>query len=467
MRKASLIALIPVLAALAGCNMAPRYVRPEMPVAAAFPEAAAAGPEAGVAADVAWRDFFIDERLRGLIALGLENNRDLRVAIGNVEQARALYRVQRADLLPTLGVNGSATYQKAPVIQGLPTGGNGRADIYSVNLGITAWEIDLFGRIRNLSDAALQRFLAARETQDAAQVALIAEIANAYLTLAADQDRLRIALDTQKAFGATAELTRARFARGIASELDVSQAQTSLDQARSDAAALETLVAQDRNALTLLVGSDPSSDLLPQGMADGGSTLGALPAGLPSDVLLRRPDIASAERTLRAANADIGAARAAFLPRLSLTAAAGTMSLGLSSLFANGSESWSVAPSATLPIFDFGRNKGNLRYAEASQKVAVAQYEKAVQTGFREVADALARRATIDTQVSAQQSLRENAAKAYALSDARYRSGIEPFLTTLDSQRSLYTAEQSLVATRLARETNLVALYRSLGGGLK
>jgi multidrug efflux system outer membrane protein len=331
---------------------------------------------------------------------------------------------------------------------------------------VSAWEIDLFGRVRNLTDEAFNKYLSSQDARNASRVTLIADVANAYLTMAADQDALRIAQDTAKAFGDTLALTRQRFAIGVSSELDVRQAQSSYDSARAQIAQSSTLVAQDQNSLTLLVGTTPPVELLPTGLPAQGATIDALPAGLSSDVLLRRPDIAEAEHNLRAANADIGAARAAFFPQISLTATLGTLSLGLSNLFASGNGNWSVAPSVTQTLFDFGRNKNNLRYSEASRDVAVAQYEKAIQTGFREVADALARRGTITAQVEAQTSLRDAAAVSYKLSEARFRTGIASFLDTLDSQRTLFSAEQTLVTTRLTRQTNLVELYRSLGGGL-
>lgn len=464
--------------ALSGCNLAPKYVRPDLPVppqvsdvggAIVSPSATSIQP-----ADTAWQDFFTDDRLRQLIRIALDNNRDLRIAVANIAQARAQFHVQRADLLPTVAASGTATYQKSPFAQvgagggtGAAAGGGGRTDIYSANVGISAWEIDLFGRVRDLTKAAQEQYFAAQENRNAAQTALIAEVATAWLTLGSDQQRLKISRDTEAAYGETLKITEARFKAGIASELEVRQARTTYDQARSDIAALVTLVAQDRNALDLLAGTTVAPALLPDSLSDGGSTLNALPADLASTVLLRRPDIAAAEHQLIAANANIGAARAAFFPNISLTAAFGTLSLGLSNLFASGSETWSVAPTASLPIFDFGRNKGNLRYAEATRTAMVATYEKTVQSAFREVADALARRATIDAQLSAQTSLRDNARGAFTLAGARFRSGIDPFLTTLDSQRTLYAAEQGLVASRLARESNAVELYRSLGGGLK
>ncbi|WP_031294606.1 efflux transporter outer membrane subunit [Sphingobium ummariense] len=464
-----------LLLSLAACDMAPKYVRPELPVPADSPQGPAypqdGGAAAVAAADTAWRDFFVDPRLARVIDTALANNRDLRIALANVEQARAQYRVQRAGIFPTVSANGSATYQDQPFAQQGPGGGaggiSGRTDIYNASVGISAWEIDLFGRVRNLSRAAQEQYFASVENRNAAQVALVAEIATAWVTMAGDQERLRIARGLEAAFGQTLELTRARFAKGIASELEVRQAQTSYDQARSDIAQATTLVAQDQNALNLLAGTTLGADDLPSTLPEGDVTLANLPADLPSTLLLRRPDIAAAEHQLRAANANIGAARAAFFPTISLTAAFGTLSLGLSNLFGSGSDYWSVAPSARLPIFDFGRNAGNLRYARATYDAMVATYEKSVQTGFREVADALARRGTMTAQLEAQTSLRDSAQTAYRLSEARFRAGIDPFLTTLDSQRALYTAEQSLLATRVARAANMIELYRAMGGGLK
>jgi multidrug efflux system outer membrane protein len=464
---------------LSACNMAPKYVRPDMPVPTETPagpayaagNAGAAGAKAAtLPADTAWADFFPEPRLQQVIRTALENNRDLRVSLANVEQARAQYRVQRADVFPTLGANGGATYQDQPFAAAAGGGAgaaSGRTDIYTASAGVSAWEIDLFGRVRNLSKAAQEQFFTAQANRDAAQTALVAEVATAWLTLAADQEKLGIARDTLAAYVETVKLTEARLAAGVASELDVRQARTSRDQALSDIAQATTQVAQDQNALNLLAGTTLDASVLPTNLADGGVTLNALPANLPSDVLLRRPDVIAAEHQLVAANANIGAARAAFFPKLSLTAAFGTMSLGLSNLFGSGSDYWSVAPSATLPIFDFGRNAGNLKYAKATRDAMVAQYEKAVQSAFREVADGLARRGTIDQQIAAQTSLRDNAQGAYRLSEARFRSGIDPFLTTLDSQRSFYAAQQSLLSARLVREANAVELYRALGGGLK
>ncbi|AMK17641.1 MULTISPECIES: efflux transporter outer membrane subunit [Sphingobium] len=473
MRNVKALTATSLALALAACNMAPKYVRPELPVPATSPSAPVEGTAddaASVSADTAWKDFFTDPRLVRVIQTALDNNRDLRIAVANVEQARAQYRAQRADLLPTLGASGSATYQDQPFAQSSAGGSGsatGRTDIYSAPVGVSAWEIDLFGRVRNLSKAAQESYFASVENRNAAQVSLIAETATAWLTMAADQERLRIARDLETAFGQTLDLTKARFAKGVASELEVHQAQTSYDQARSDIASAATLVAQDKNALDLLAGTSLAPDVLPATLPESDVTLTNLPADLPSTLLLRRPDIAAAEHRLKVANANIGAARAAFVPNISLTAAFGTVSLGLSNLFKSGSDFWSVAPSATVPIFDFGKNQGNLRYARATYDAMVATYEKSVQTGFREVADALTRRATMTAQLEAQTSLRDSARAGYRLSDARFRAGVDDFLTTLDAQRTLYNAEQALVATRLIRASNMVEIYRSIGGGLK
>jgi multidrug efflux system outer membrane protein len=466
MRNMKALGAVTLSLALAACDMAPKYVRPALPVPATSPQGPAYGAADGAAivpADTAWRDFFTDARLARVIETALVNNRDLRVALANVEQARAQYKVQRADLLPSVAAGGSATYQDTPFSQV----GSGRTDLYQAQVGISAWEIDLFGRVRNLSKAAQEQYFASVETRNAAQTALIAEVANAWLTMAADQERLRIVRDLESAFGKTLELNRARFAKGIASELEVRQAQTSYDSARSTIAETLTLVAQDQNALNLLAGTTVAASDLPDALPPAGATIDNLPADIASEVLLRRPDIAAAEHQLRGANANIGAARAAFFPNISLTAAFGSLSLGLSNLFGAGSQFWSVAPSASLPIFDFGRNKGNLAYAKATYDAMLATYEKSVQTGFREVADALARRGTMSQQLEAQTSLRDSARVAFTLSDARFRAGVDGFLTTLDSQRALSTAEQSLLATRLTRATNMVELYRAMGGGLK
>jgi multidrug efflux system outer membrane protein len=489
---------------LAGCNLAPKYVRPVGAVPATLPQGGvypAASSDAPDVTKIGWRDFFTDDRLRRVIALGLENNRDLQIAAGNVLQARAQYRVQRADLVPSTTISGSATYTNnifgaagaaaGGSATGGSTGGTGSGavggtgggtgvgagagvgttssniEFYSVNAGFSAFELDLFGRVRNLTKASLEQYFATTEAQRTTRIAMIAEIATAWLTLASDQDQLRLSQQTLKAFEETWRLTSAQFRIGVASELEARQAETNYQAARNDIASLRTRIAQDQNALNLLVGTTVPAELLPTELGDGRATIASLPADVSSEVLLRRPDVLQAEHQLIAQNANIGAARAAFFPRISLTATLGTISTALSGLFGGGSFTYTGAPSIGLPLFDGGRNAGNLDYARASQKVAVATYEKTVQTAFREVADALAQRGTIDEQVSAQSQRAEAASVAARLADARYRAGVDSFLTSLDAQRTSYAAQQQLVTTRLARGANLVELYRSLGGGLE
>jgi len=478
-----------------------------LPQGGVYPAAATDAPDV---TKIGWRDFFTDERLRNTIALGLENNRDLRVAAANVLQARAQYRIQRADLVPQTTLSGSGTYTNniqgaASTLGGAASGGTGGTgtggtgtggtgtggtgtggtgsnagggtaggigssssnfEFYSVNAGFSAFELDLFGRVRNLNRAALEQYFATEEAQRSTRISLIAEIATAWLTLASDQDQLAISQRSLASFAQSLELTRAQFRIGVASELEARQAETTYQGARNDIAVLKTRVAQDKNALDLLVGTPVTAPLLPQGLGNGDAALQVLPAGIASDVLLRRPDVLQAEHQLIAQNANIGAARAALFPRISLTATLGTISTALSGLFAGGSFTYTGAPSVSVPLFDGGRLRGNVDLARAQQQSAVSTYEKTVQTAFREVADALAQRGTIDEQVAAQSARVEAANVALRISDARYRAGVESFLTTLDSQRTAYSAQQQLVTTRLSRGSNLVELYRSLGGGL-
>jgi len=467
-RNLAFLSLVPAVI-LGGCDLAPRYQRPALAVPSALPTGGAYPAADGQAADVAaigWRDFFTDERLRQVIALGLAYNRDLRVAAANVLQARALYRAQRADLLPTVGANATANVSHGALSGGGARGGAGTSHDYSVDVGVSSFELDLFGRVRNLSRAAQESWFATQAAQDATRISLIAEIASAWLALGSDRDQLALSKVTLTSFQQSVDITRAQFEKGIASELDVKQAETNLQDARFDVAQLTTQIAQDQNALNLLAGTTVAEALQPGGLADHDFTLAALPAGVSSAVLLKRPDVLQAEDQLKAQNANIGAARAAFFPTISLTGAAGTASTALTGLFTGGSWAWNASGGGALTIFDFGRNRANLRYAEASRDAAVATYEKSVQTAFREVSDALAQRGTIGAQIDARAAKVAAAGDAARLSEARYRNGIDSFLTLLDSQRTLYAAQQSLVETRLARETNLVALYSALGGGI-
>jgi multidrug efflux system outer membrane protein len=376
--------------------------------------------------------------------------------------------VTRADRLPTASLSGSATYtDNASQVAAAGAAPGSDVESYSADLGVSAFEIDLFGRVRNLSESALQQYLATQEGQRSTRISLIAEIATAWLTLAADQDQLRLSRQTLDSYAETLSLTQAQFRLGTASELEARQADVQYQSARNDVAVLETTVAKDRNALELLVGAPVAADLLPEGLSDAGATLAELPTGVSSEVLLARPDVLQAEHQLRGENADIGAARAALFPTISLTASYGSASSALSDLFSDGSYAYSVTPGVSLPIFDAGRRLGNVRLAEANAQAAVATYEKAIQTAFSEVANALAQRGTITEQVSAQTARAESARAAAKISEARYRVGVSSFLTALDAQRTAYSAEQQLLNTRLSRETNLVELYRTLGGGLR
>lgn len=423
-----------------------------IPATAAAPDPAAPS----ITADIGWREFFADERLEEVIARALANNRDLRVAMLNVEKARAQYRIQRADRVPSLGANATMVRRGGDV----PV-----TETYTADLGITEFELDLFGRVRNLGQAALQRYFAQEENRRSAQLALIAEVANVYLTLAADQEQLRVAQATLATREDYYELTRKRFDLGAVSALDVSQARTQVEAARTDAARYEGQVAQDGNALALLVGAPVGSELLPTSFDQPVTGLAALPAGLPSEVLLRRPDVLAAEHLLRAANASIGAARAAFFPSIRLTGAVGSASDELSGLFDSGTSTWSFVPQVNVPIFQGGRLRAGLASARVDRDIALAQYEKAIQAGFREVADALALTTTLAAQRAAADATVAAAAEADRLSRARYEAGRDSYLVLLDAQRTLYLAQQAQITTRLAEQANRVTLYKVLGGG--
>ncbi len=460
--------LVPVLVAAlaAGCALIPRYSRPEAPVPARWPEGPAydnALPEAGVpAAELRWRQFVSDARLRTVIETALADNRDLRTAALNVERARALYRVQRAEALPTLTAAASGSGQHVPAdLSG--TGSAATYKTYGVNLGIASWEIDFFGRIRSLKQSALQEYLATAQARRSAQILLVSGVATAYLTLAADRENLALARATLANQRTAYDLIRRRYDVGVSPELDLRQAQTRVEAARVDVALYTRLAAQDENALNLLAGSPVPDTLLPASLNDV-RPFPAVAAGLSSQTLLSRPDILQAEDRLKGANANIGAARAALFPRISLTAAAGTASSELSGLFRPGSGAWDLSSQALVPVFD-ARAWAALDVTRVDRKIAVAQYEKAVQTAFREVADALAVRGTVEEQLSAQQSLADAVAETYRLAGARYAKGIDNYLVVLDAQRSLYAAQQGLIAVRLAKRTNRVKLYAVLGGG--
>lgn len=454
---------------LAGCmSLAPRYERPAAPVptqwpAASSPAALAAGGTA--AADLAWSGFFADDRLRALIELALANNRDLRVATLNIERARALYQIQRSATLPTVGATGSGSNQR--VAEELSaTGSSFVTRSVSATVGIASYELDLFGRVRSLNEQALQQFFATEESRRATQISLVAELAGAWLTLATDLERLQLAQQTLQAQSRSYELIKRSNELGVASALDLRQAQVTLETARGDVARISAVVAQDRNALALLAGAPVPATMEPDAPLPAGVTqVTELPAGMPSDVLLRRPDVVAAERQLQAANASIGAARAAFFPRITLTGSVGSASRELDGLFASGSRTWAFVPQVTLPIFTGGANRANLEATQVDREIALARYERAIQAAFREVADALAARATLAEQFAAQTALVEALTVTQRLAQARFERGIDSFLPVLDAQRQLYAAQQSLVTLRLARDANLVTLYKTLGGG--
>jgi multidrug efflux system outer membrane protein len=444
---------------LSACSLAPTYERPEAPVPVAFPNAAAQdGPRA---AAVAWQDYFTDPRLVQLIETALANNRDLRVAALNVEQARAQFQIQRSAQFPALNAAVSQTRQRPSPF------GPGVSETDSVSVGITAWEIDFFGRIASLKDAALAQYLATEEARKAAQISLVGAVATGWLTLLADDEFLVITRRTMETRDESLKLTKLRFDNGVTSEIDYRFAQSQTETARATYAQQRRLRMQDENALALLLGA-PVPPAATAGSEKGLNALAPmrdLPAGLPSDLLAERPDIRAAEQQLIAANANIGAARAAFFPRIALTSSIGTASNEFSRLFDSGTRAWSFAPQITLPIFDMGRNQANLDAAKAQREIAVAQYEKAIQTAFREVADALAGRATYDEQLRALDAQANAEEIRFRLSDMRYRNGIASGLDLLDAQRSLYTVQLAAAQARQARLLNQVALYRTLGGG--
>lgn len=456
-------------AALAGCSMTPKYMRPEAPVSPSYPTAAAYGgaqsSDPGAGADISWRDFYDDPLLHALIEMALVNNRDLRVTALNVEAARAQYRIQRSELLPTIAVGAEGTAQR------LPSDLFYNRRSYQVGATASAWELDLWGRVRSLSDQALESYLALDATRQASQMSLVAEVANAYLTLRADQELLRLANETFAAQERSYALTRQLAEVGNLAQLDLERAEVALRTSEADRATYTRLAAQDRNALVLLLGAPLSAELAAR--LDAADTLpngimsADLPAGLPSDLLTRRPDIRAAEHTLRAANANIGAARAAFFPTISLTGSAGTASASLDDLFSSGSGAWNFMPRITLPIPIFGGSalRANLDRAEVQKRIEIASYERAIQSAFREVADGLAGKGALDAQIRSETQRVDASRNAYALAEQRFKAGEDDNLALLDAQRTLYGSQQALVRSKLVQLSNLINLYKALGGG--
>ena len=455
-----------LVAALAGCStMDPQYVQPEAPVPLSWPvgDAYLKQAEVGLPA-LTYRDVFRDPRLQLLINQSLANNRDLRTAAANIAAARAQYRIQRAERLPRVDAGAGAGVSDRGGQSGAATGGSGPQTDFSTNVGVNSFEIDLFGRVASLTRAAQNRYFATESAARATRLALVADIANGWLTYAADRSLLRIAEDTARSAEQSVRLTRARLEGGIAPRTDLRQAEQILETARADLAEQRTALAQDVNLLQLLVGAPVDAALLPGSIEEVVPQIAELPAGLDSRILLRRPDVLEAEFQLRAANAEIGAARAALFPTISLTGLLGLASSSLTGLFSGNAFSWSAGANLDYPIFRAGAGRAGVRFSEAQRDAALAGYERAIQVAFREVADALARRGTINEQLRANTALTAAAADTFQLVEARYRGGIDTFLTTLDAQRSLYAAQRNLVSTRLVQGTNLVALYRSLGG---
>jgi multidrug efflux system outer membrane protein len=467
--------LVPTTAALLGaCTLEPHYHRPAAPV----PAVQSGAQGAAAAADIGWREFFPDPQLQQLIALALANNRDLRVAALNVQSAQARYHIQRAQLFPTIDATAVQEVERFPNgVFGPSTGAGGSTTpvstggsvlrFYEVGVGFTNYELDLFGRLRSLNHAALQQYFSLGETRRSAELTLVAEVANAYLTVLADETLLQITRETLKNQSDSYALTQRLFSGGTSTELALRQAESTVDTARADLAQYQRQLAQDRDALQLLLGAPIPESVDFSGGLERPTAVAELQEGIPSDVLLQRPDVLAAEHQLQAANAQIGAARAAFLPAITLTGTFGTASAQLSGLFKPNSQAWTFSPQIGVPIFAGGANVANLEATKLARDTAVAQYEQAIQISFREVADALAARGTLDEQLSAQQALVEATTVAYRLADMRFRGGVDSYLNALDAQRSLYSAQQQLQGVRLLRLQNLVTLYKALGGGLR
>ncbi|MCD8547791.1 MAG: efflux transporter outer membrane subunit [Aeromonadaceae bacterium] len=441
---------------LGGCSLAPDYERPATPAGATWQASASQ------TAPLGWQQQFQDPALQTLIQLALDNSRDLRLSVLAVQRYEAQYRIQRAAQFPGLDLDASGSRSRSPATV---TGTDASiSSQYSANLGVTAYELDLFGRVQNLKDQALENYLAQTQTQRSTQLALVASVANAYLNLIADSQLLALSEQTLATEQASYDLIARKQTLGAASEMELAQARTSLESAKASVAQYRRLQAADRNALTLLLGTPLPADLtLPSQLAE--VTFAAIPVGAPSSLLTQRPDIMAAEHSLKAANANIGVARAAFYPSIRLTATAGTASTELGDLFSGGSGSWSFVPSLSLPLFDFGSNQASLDVARIDQQEAVARYEKAIQTAFQEVSDGLHAQTDYQQQLAAQQAQVQANQTYFTLADKRYQHGVDSYLTRLDAQRSLFSAQQSLVSSQLAALSNQVSLYKAIGGG--
>lgn len=452
-------ALALAVSLVSGCSLIPQYHRPAAPVANDWVDAQASAQPL-----LPWRTFFADRQLKALIAEALEHNRDLRVSLLNIEKARAQYRIRRADLLPSINATVSGSSQRTPA-ELSSDGRTGTSHRYDAGVGFASYELDFFGRVRSLDEQALELYLQTVEAQRSAQVALVAEVADAYYQLQADMQSLALSKQTLDSQQQSYLTTRSSYQEDVATELDLSQAESTVRSAQASQAKYQRLVEQDRNALVLLVGKP----LAPERMAQVGP--GAfeldetLPAGLPSQILTQRPDILAAEHALKAANANIGAARAAFFPSITLTASAGSASRQLGDLFSGGQGAWSFVPSINVPIFNWGRNQANLDVAKVQTSIEVANYQKAIQVAFQEVSDGLVARDELGKQATAQELLVKANSRSYALAEQRFQTGVDTYLNSLDAQRNLFASQQELVITHLARSQNLIALYKALGGG--
>jgi len=465
--KKIIVLILGIILCFNGCTMAPKYRRPKAPVPGNWPTGASypqmqAATKVLDAMELKWQDFFTDPKLQKVIQMSLKNNRDLRLAALNVERARGLYGIQEAELFPVIDAQGNMIKQRYSSDSTL-SGQSYVEKQYSADLGITAWEVDLFGRIRSLTKQALEEYLSSQETRRSTQIALISEVAMAYLVMAADQEKLSLAQSTLKAQEKAYDLILRQHKAKIANEIDLRRAQTQVDTAKGDVVRYTQQIAQDKNALDLLAGSSVPEDLLPGNLASVKPFVDIFP-GLSSEVLLKRPDIVSAEHQLKGAYANIGAARAAFFPSISITTAVGSVSNQFSGLFSGGKGAWSFAPQIVMPIFD-ARIWAAYRVSKADQKIALVQYEKTIQTAFREVADVLAVQGTVNEQIRVQESMVNSAERVYYLSRKRYVNGIDSYLSVLDAQRSLYRAQKELIIMQLFKLINEVRAYAVLGGG--
>ena len=467
MRLSGCVAVALLAAFTVGCSLQPAYVRPEAPVSAAYPTGPAytATPSTGPlqAGDLGWRDFLADARLQQLVEIALRNNRDLRMAVLNVQQVQAQFRIQSAALFPQISAFADRARSRTPADLSA-SGTVEQLGSYSVGASV-AWEIDVFGRLRSLKAAALEQYLASIQGRKAAEILLVSQVADQYLTMLAFDELLAVTDRTLKTASDSYDIVKLTFDTGTGTELDLRLAETVVEQAQANRAAQLRSRAQAENGLVLLLGQpEPPAMATGVRLADQ-KILSDIPPGLPSELLARRPDILQAEALLRSANADVGAARAAFFPQITLTGSAGTASTMLSGLFKAGSSAWSLAPSLTGPIFNAGENRANLDAARVGKDIGIAQYEKTIQTAFSEVADGLAARGTFDDQIASLERFTAAESRRLDLAQLLYKNGQASYLDVLTAQTDFYNAEQVLVSARLQRLTNLVDLYRALGGG--